>query len=126
MAKIEQQKGSPSSINFIQNSTELKGDLKTTNDIKFDGKLEGTLITEERLVLGETGYIKGEVKCKNAVISGKIEGKIIVTELIKLEATAQIEGELITSKLAIEPGAIMNGNCTMSNKNKPQPVATNK
>lgn len=117
MAKREQQKSSPNSINLIANTTEFKGDLKTSSDIKFDGKFEGNLITDDRLLLGQNGYIKGDVKCKNAVISGTIEGKIIVEELIKLESTAKIQGELITSKLAIEPGAILDGNCTMSNKN---------
>lgn len=117
MAKKEQQKSSPNSINLIANTTEFKGDLKTSSDIKFDGKLEGTLVSDDRLLLGENGYIKGDVKCKNAVISGTIEGKIIVEELIKLESTAKIQGELITSKLAIEPGAILDGTCTMAKKN---------
>ncbi len=104
----------PNSINMIATSTEFKGDLVTETDIKLDGKLEGTLTTKSKLVVGKEGLIKGEVHCKNAVISGKIEGKVFVEELISLEATAQIDGELTTSRIAIEPGAILNGTCNMS------------
>jgi cytoskeletal protein CcmA (bactofilin family) len=104
----------PNLINMIANSTEFKGDLLTETDIKLDGKLEGNLTTKSKLVLGKEGLIKGEIRCKNAVISGKIEGKIFVEELISLEATAQIDGELTTSRIAIEPGAILNGTCNMS------------
>lgn len=113
MAKNETQVH-PNSVNMVANSTEFKGDLVTESDIKFDGQLEGKLETKNKLVLGKEGKIKGEVYCKSAVISGKIEGKIFVKEIIKLEATAQIDGELTTSKLAIEPGAIFNGTCIMS------------
>lgn len=104
----------PNSVNLVANSTELKGDLITESDIKFDGVLNGKLETKNKLVLGKDGKIIGEVHCNCAVISGKIEGKIFVKDIIKLEASAQIEGELTTSKLAIEPGAIFNGNCIMS------------
>jgi cytoskeletal protein CcmA (bactofilin family) len=115
MAKVEQ-KINPNTVNMVANTTEFNGDLVTDSDIKFDGKLEGKLITKNKLVLGKEGKIKGEVRCKSAVISGQIEGKIFVEEIIKLEASAQIDGELTTSKLAIEPGAIFNGTCIMTKK----------
>ncbi len=104
----------PNSVNMVANSTKFIGDLVTESDIKFDGQLEGKLETKNKLVLGKEGKIKGEVYCKSAVISGKIEGKVFVQEIIKLEASAQLDGELTTSKLAIEPGAIFNGTCIMS------------
>jgi len=106
----------PNSINQIENSTTIDGELITESDIKFNGKLTGKLITKNKLVLGESGQIKGEVYCKSAIISGRIEGKVIVEEIITLQSTAYIEGELTTDKLAIEPGAVLNGTCIMKNK----------
>lgn len=105
----------PNSFNTIVNNTFIKGDLSTESSIKFDGKLEGNLTTKNKLVLGNVGEITGDIKCKDAIISGKISGKIIVEDLLTLQSTAQIEGEIITNKIAIEPGAIFNGNCHMSN-----------
>lgn len=104
----------PNSINSIVNTTSIKGDVTTESNIKFDGKLEGNLTTKSKLVLGNEGQIQGEIKCKNAIISGKIIGKIIVEDLLTLQSSAHIEGEIITSKIAIEPGAIFNGNCHMT------------
>jgi cytoskeletal protein CcmA (bactofilin family) len=106
----------PNSINQVASSTVIEGELVTESDIKFDGKLTGKLVTKNKLVLGESGQIKGEIYCKSAIISGKIEGKIFVEEIITLQATAYIEGELSTDKLAIEPGAVLNGTCIMKNK----------
>ena len=103
----------PNSVNRIVESTILTGELKTDSDIKFDGKLEGKLITKNKLVIGESGEIKGEVHCKSAVISGKIEGKIFAEEIITLQASSKINGDITTNKIAIEPGAVFNGTCTM-------------
>lgn len=111
----------PNSVNNIANSTEFIGDLKTENDIKFDGKLEGKLVTKSKLVLGQSGLIKGEVHCKSAIISGKIEGKVFVDELITLQSTAVVEGEITIGKIAIEPGAIFNGSCIMGKGTVSQP-----
>jgi cytoskeletal protein CcmA (bactofilin family) len=103
----------PNSVNRIVSTTSITGEIKTDSDIKFDGKLDGKLITKNKLVIGETGEIKGEIHCKSAVISGKIEGKIFVEETITLQDTCKIVGDITTNKIAIEPGAIFNGTCTM-------------
>ncbi|MBN2892350.1 MAG: polymer-forming cytoskeletal protein [Bacteroidales bacterium] len=111
----------PNSVNMIASSTEFVGDLITDSDIKFDGKLTGKLITKSKLVLGESGEINGEVHCKSAVVSGKITGKIFVEDIIMLQSSSHIEGDVSTSKIAIEPGAILNGTCKMGkNNNQPE------
>lgn len=109
----------PNSVNRIVSSTSITGEIKTDSDIKFDGKLEGKLITKSKLVIGESGEIKGEIHCKSAVISGKIEGKIFVEEIITLQETCKIIGDITTNRIAIEPGAVFNGTCTMSKTQKP-------
>jgi len=101
-------------INQISAGTEITGDVSTSGDIRFDGILNGNLKTKGKLVIGETGAVKGEVHCKNAVVEGKIEGKISVNELLTLKATSSMTGDIITRRLAIEPGAKFSGHCNMS------------
>jgi len=72
------------------------------------------LVTKGKLVVGPSGSITGDIQCKNADISGKIEGKISVSELLTLKASSKFTGDIITGKLAIEPGAIFTGTCSMN------------
>lgn len=104
----------PNMINQIRTGTEIKGDVITTGDIRFDGKLTGNMSIKGKLVIGDTGEVKGEITCKNADVSGKINGKITVSELLELKASSKIHGDIITNKLSIEPGAEFTGNCNMS------------
>lgn len=112
MAKYNEQENN--TINLIGVGTDIKGDIESSGDIRIDGTLKGNLKTKGKIVIGATGYIKGEVTCKNSDVEGKIEGKITVSELLSLKATSVILGDIVAKRLAIEPGARFSGNCLMS------------
>ncbi len=105
----------PNSINNIPNTTKFIGEIVTESDIKFDGFIKGALNTKKKLVLGESGVIEGNVTCNNAIISGKITGDIFVEDLVTFYATAKITGNITCNKISVEPGALINGKCIMSN-----------
>jgi cytoskeletal protein CcmA (bactofilin family) len=112
MAKFIEQDNN--TINLIGVGTDIKGDIESTGDIRFDGILKGNIKTKGKVVIGSTGNIKGEILCKNSDVEGKIEGKITVQELLSLKATSVLLGDIIAKRLAIEPGARFTGNCTMN------------
>lgn len=101
------------SINLLGVGTEIIGDINSNGDIRIDGSLKGNLKTKGKVVIGETGFISGEIQCKNSDIEGKVEGKINVSELLSLKAVSSIKGDIVCRKLAIEPGAKFTGNCSM-------------
>jgi cytoskeletal protein CcmA (bactofilin family) len=114
MAKMIEQENN--TINLIGAGTDIKGDIESTGDIRIDGTLKGNLRTRGKVVIGNTGLIKGEVVCKNSDVEGKVEGKINVQELLSLKATSSILGDISARRLAIEPGAKFTGNCNMSSE----------
>jgi len=86
--------------------------------MRIEGTLKGNLVAKGKLVIGSTGEIKGEVSCQNCDVEGVLDGKVTIQELLSLRATAKVIGEIITAKLAIEPGAIFTGTCSMGNDKK--------
>ncbi len=112
MAKIIENESTV--LNQIGVGTEITGDVTTNNDIRFDGVLTGNLKTKGKVVIGETGVVKGEINCKNSVLEGKVEGKITVNELLTLKSSSSLTGDIVTRRLAIEPGARFTGNCSMT------------
>ncbi|HPV55912.1 MAG TPA: polymer-forming cytoskeletal protein, partial [Tenuifilaceae bacterium] len=89
------------------------GDINSNGDLRIDGTLIGNLTVKGKVVVGETGKIKGEITCKNSDISGTIEGKVTVQELLSIKSSARINGDLYVGKLAIEPGSMFTGYCAM-------------
>ncbi len=101
------------SVNLIGAGTVIQGDIKTNGDIRIDGTLTGSITVKGKLVIGVSGSVDGEVACQNADISGTVKGKVTVAELLALKASSKLTGDIITNKIAIEPGAMFSGSCSM-------------
>ena len=104
---------SPELLNRIVEGTTIEGQINSKSNIRVDGFLKGTIITQGRLVLGPQGKIEGEIQCNNADIEGTLNGTIQVKELLTLKSSAKLQGDISTNKLAIEPGAVFSGTCSM-------------
>ena len=106
--------------NLIGNGTTVKGDIDSNGDIRIDGHLIGSLKSNGKVVIGQTGVMEGDLNCKQAEISGVVKGNIITDELTTLKATSKVEVDLKTSQLLIEVGAQFTGKCVMGQQS---PVA---
>lgn len=99
--------------NRIGKSTHITGDVVSEADFRIDGKLDGSVETTGKIVIGVDGVITGKVICANADIEGKFQGELTVSNLLTLKSTAVIEGDVTVSKLSIDPGATFNATCVM-------------
>ena len=113
---FNEKKESPSPVgerNTIAKNTSLVGDIKSDGDFRVDGKIEGTIKTSGRVVIGKDGFVSGTIDCANADIEGSFSGKLIVDQILSLKGTADISGDVIMGKLSVEPGAVFNATCAM-------------
>jgi cytoskeletal protein CcmA (bactofilin family) len=97
--------------NLITSGTIITGDITCDSDMRIDGVLSGNLTAKGKIVIGKTGDVKGEIACQNCDVEGSVNGKLTIKGLLSLRSTAKFLGDIITSKLAIEPGAIFTGAC---------------
>lgn len=102
-----------SSSNVISKETFIKGDIKAQGNIRIEGKVEGTLYSQSKIVIGDSASVIGNVRAEDAEISGRIEGEIHCAGVLFLKNTAIIEGNIYTQKLVVENGAMFNGKCQM-------------
>lgn len=106
------------SVNLIGAGTKITGDITSAGDVRIDGHLTGNIVIAGKFVLGPNGMVEGNITSANADLSGEVKGKVSVTEILMLKSTARINGDIITGKLAIEPGALFTGTCSMGAKVK--------
>ena len=113
---FNEKKESPNPVgerNIIAKNTSLVGDIKSDGDFRVDGKIEGTIKTSGRVVIGKEGYVSGTIECTNADVEGSFSGKLIVDQVLSLKNTADISGDVVMGKLSVEPGAAFNATCAM-------------
>ncbi len=93
-----------SSQNIISQGTKIVGDLTSEGDFRIDGVIEGNIKTTGKIVVGNSGFIKGTLQGTDAYFEGKFSGKLALSGTLTLKSSAHIEGEVIVGKLAVEPG----------------------
>lgn len=112
--------------NMIGPGTKIVGNIETNGDIRIDGNIEGNINSKGKVVIGNNGFVKGEIVCSNAEIAGTLNGKATVSELLSLKASSKVNGDIKSGKLSIEPGAIFSGTCTMGGNAPTTPLREEK
>lgn len=102
---------SPTSAkNVLANDVDIKGTIKFENELIFDGKIDGEIISEAgSLTIGKNANVNGEVKTKSVVVHGSVTGNIVVSERCELKASSQLTGDLKAMRIVIEEGATFIG-----------------
>ncbi len=100
---------------FLDQGSEFEGKLVFKGVVRIDGLFKGEIISDDHLVIGDTGVIEGTVRVGTMKSSGKIKGKVIAKEKIEFLAPGRMDGEIQTPRISIEDGFIFNGTCKMDN-----------
>jgi cytoskeletal protein CcmA (bactofilin family) len=108
--------------NILQNDVEIRGNLKCAGDLAFDGKIEGDLITDGTLELGENTIIKGNVAALSAVVRGRINGNVVTKDRLDIKGRSELVGDIKAAKLVIEEGVSFAGRAEI-NPGKPSQAA---
>jgi cytoskeletal protein CcmA (bactofilin family) len=114
----------PNSKNVLNSDVEVKGTLKFSGELTFDGKVEGDIASEGTLTLGDNAIVKGTLDVGSVVVRGKIAGNIVAKDKIELKAKTELFGDVRASKLVIEEGVTFVGKTEVNpNKVSPTPPA---
>src|SRR5262245_35157302 len=113
---------SNSSKNVLSTDVEIKGALKFSGELTFDGKLEGEIQTDGLLNLGDSAVVNGNINAQSVVVRGKITGNITAKEKIEIKSKTELFGDIRATKLTIEEGVTFVGK-TEVNPNKLAPTA---
>jgi cytoskeletal protein CcmA (bactofilin family) len=85
----------------------ITGNLQSEGEVQVDGQVEGD-IRCAHLVVGKDATITGNIVAEEVVVRGKVIGTIRANRVI-LQDSARVESEIFHKKLAIEEGAVFDG-----------------
>jgi len=94
---------------FLDHGTEVSGELQFSNTLRIDGNFRGSIIGEDRLIIGEQAVVHADIKVGDIEIRGQIYGNVEVQRQAEILSTGLLQGDLRSAVLIIQAGATFEG-----------------
>jgi cytoskeletal protein CcmA (bactofilin family) len=122
MLKRDELSTSPASTGdlnaLLGRGSEFEGKLTFEGTVRIDGKFNGTIVTNDVLVIGEGAKVSAEVSCGTVIVHGEINGNVKAKTAVELHHPARMKGNIETTSLMIEKGVVFEGQCKMDGGEK--------
>lgn len=87
----------------------IQGEISAKEEIYVDGEVDGTIRSDNRLTIGDSGKAQANIKAAEVVIGGAVKGNVEATQRIVLRKGANLVGDVKTAGIVIEDGAYFRG-----------------
>ena len=95
---------------WIGHGVEIEGRIFSSQDLRIDGKVEGTIeVGDHSVFIGQSATITADLVAKSILISGTVIGDVTVSDRVELKAGASLDGDITAPRLIIADGAVVNG-----------------
>lgn len=91
----------------------FNGNIDSIKNIRLDGRIDGIINCQGKVIIGKTGSLKGEIITQDAEVYGSVQGKMKVLGTLELKNSSDVRGEIYVKNLISEQGAKFNGTCYM-------------
>jgi len=88
----------------------VSGDLSGEKIGLYKCRVKGNLTAGTGVVIDSDSVIIGDVDTENIVLGGKLKGDIKADRMAVMRSDAYFIGDVVTESLAVESGAVVNGN----------------
>src|SRR5574341_1844259 len=107
---------------LLGRGSEFEGKLTFEGTVSIDGKFNGTILTDDTLVVGEGAKVSAEVTCGTIIVHGEVVGNIRARSAGELHQPARVRGTIETPSLSVDRGVVFEGQAKMENLEQPPVV----
>lgn len=101
----------------------FKGELQFEKGLRLLGKLEGQIMSDGDMLIGQGAKLTGDAKVGTIRLDGEVKGNLNAKSKVHLSSTARLEGDLQTAKLEVAEGAVLVGRCVIGVNGSKQAAA---
>jgi cytoskeletal protein CcmA (bactofilin family) len=99
----------------IGKSVIICGEVKGSEDLIVDGRIEGTVtLTESRLTIGPNANVQADLTARDVLILGQVQGNVVASGRVELRAGCSVQGDIRALRLAVEDNAVFRGKVDLS------------
>ena len=88
--------------------------FKDPVNLQINGRFEGTLDTKGNLSIGDKATVKATIHGEAITIGGTVNGTVTATSHVELLASARVTGKVVSPRVIMKDGAVLNGTLEMN------------
>ena len=102
-----------SGYSLLDSQLTVTGDISTVGSLRIDGRVEGSILKSDTVVLGVGATMSGDIHAREVVIGGALSGNVVATDRVELQATAIVTGDITAQVVLVQEGGVVNGRVLM-------------
>ena len=105
---------------LLGKGSEFAGKLSFIGTVRIEGTFDGEIYSEDTLVVGDGGVVKGRVDVDTLIVTGgHVEADVVARSTVELYPPGSLSGQVVTPAFQIEKGAVFRGQCLMPEESDP-------
>ena len=100
-------------ITIISHGVKIEGKITSSGNIRVDGKIQGDILSQRNIMVGEQGQVSGQINADVITIGGKVSGTVRAKEKLILDSKGNLKGDIFSKILVVEAGAKFDGKSKM-------------
>jgi len=114
---------SSAAATVIGSRVRIVGDLSGDEDVLVNGRLEGKIRVDRKVVVSAGAEVEGDVQAKSVIIGGKVHGQVMASERAELLPSGRVQGNVHSPRIVMAEGAQIQGRVVMPNDAATRPLS---
>ena len=114
MAEINRPNGLSADLGaYLGPGTKINGKLQFDGQATIDGEVEGEIIAQAHVTVGQQATVKGKISAASILVQGKVMADVQADKKLEVQPPGSVIGDVTTQSLVIGDGAILEGHVSM-------------
>ncbi len=93
----------------IDGQMHVRGDVETEGSLRIDGRLDGSILRADMVVIGTGASVVGDITAREVIIGGSVTGNVAATQRVELQSTGGVAGDIEAAAVMIQEGGRVQG-----------------
>lgn len=112
-AGVMAQRPAEESLSVIDRHSSVDGSLNTTQDLRIEGRIDGTLRCDGVLHVAPGAEIDADIDAAAIIVEGSLSGVVQCRGRLEVRSTGVVRADIDTARLVIHEGGRVEGRVTM-------------
>lgn len=101
---------------IIEEGSKFEGNLSFSGVVRIAGIVNGSIYSNDTLVISEGAIINADINANVIIISGAVKGNLKASSRVEIRRPARFEGTVTSPSLVVEEGVIFHGETKMKER----------